>query len=587
LRLSAVLDTDLRVNMRKSNPLPSFFWKVYITSIVLVFFTVLCVTVIFRNIQKRSYFNQIQQEFKTEAFLLGQIFSKAQNPDIIEEWRRKGKTRITVINENGDVLLETMYNPFKMDNQLHMPEVSEALASGWGMSVRWCEYVGMKMFFVAGFFEYRDRPSMIIRLALPVYQIKRMLNNSTSMIILGSVVIFIVFSLFGLLIAREITNPMMHIATIIKKFSNGNIDVRLPYFRNKELNLLSTELNRMIENLTRGEGELSIVSSMHDGIILIDKNGIIKQSNRAAGEIFGYKEQDLLGKNIYAVFQSGGIRESIRSISSGHDIVKGQIRIFVPDERDIEFSFTPFGDGVGVLVVLHDITRIARLERIRGEFVANVSHELKTPITSLKGFVEILLGMDGADNKTQKKFLDIIDKNILRMENIIEDLLTLSRIESGTGVLEDNPVNVNLCINSAISIIQSRFPERKVVFSGNDFDFYIKGDEDMVELILINLLDNAMKYSNDLVKVNLDANYRKVVLSISDKGIGIPEREIDKIFESFYRVDKARSRALGGTGLGLTIVKHLVEAHKGKISVKSNSRKGSLFKLEFPRYVNY
>jgi len=551
LRLSAVLDTDLRVNMRKSNPLPSFFWKVYITSIVLVFFTVLCVTVIFRNIQKRSYFNQIQQEFKTEAFLLGQIFSKAQNPDIIEEWRRKGKTRITVINENGDVLLETMYNPFKMD------------------------------------FEYRDRPSMIIRLALPVYQIKRMLNNSTSMIILGSVVIFIVFSLFGLLIAREITNPMMHIATIIKKFSNGNIDVRLPYFRNKELNLLSTELNRMIENLTRGEGELSIVSSMHDGIILIDKNGIIKQSNRAAGEIFGYKEQDLLGKNIYAVFQSGGIRESIRSISSGHDIVKGQIRIFVPDERDIEFSFTPFGDGVGVLVVLHDITRIARLERIRGEFVANVSHELKTPITSLKGFVEILLGMDGADNKTQKKFLDIIDKNILRMENIIEDLLTLSRIESGTGVLEDNPVNVNLCINSAISIIQSRFPERKVVFSGNDFDFYIKGDEDMVELILINLLDNAMKYSNDLVKVNLDANYRKVVLSISDKGIGIPEREIDKIFESFYRVDKARSRALGGTGLGLTIVKHLVEAHKGKISVKSNSRKGSLFKLEFPRYVNY
>ena len=631
--------------MKKSNPLPSFFWRVYITSVVLVFLTLVCVTVIFRNIQKKSYLGQIEREFATEAYLLSQIFSNAQDPSVIDQWRLRGKPRVTLMNGDGEVLLETMYNPFTMENQRAMPEVSVALGKGWGTSIRWCPYVGMKMFFVAGYFEYDESLPMIVRLAIPLYQIKKSMNNSTSMIILGGVVIFIVFSIFGLIITREITSPIMRIALIIKEFSNGKIGVRLPLFRNRELNLLSTELNRMIENLTRREGELSVVkdqtlkilSSMHDGIILVENNGIIRQANRASGEIFGYDEKALLGKNIHAVLRSEELYRGIRSIENGYDMVKSRIRVFLPDERYIEFSCSPFGDGHGVLILLHDITRIAHLERVQSEFVANVSHELKTPITTLKGFVDTLIGMnqentpaadvctsgkyskvalsgsmkmdilhavsahskrvysDGSNPegthpgglKTQKKFLDIIHRNVLRMENIVEDLLTLSRIEAGAEILSDNPVNVNSCILNAISIIEARFVERKVCFSGNEFVFFVKGDESLLELVFVNLLDNAMKYSSRDVNVSLDANYRKVFISIADQGVGIPESEMDKIFESFYRVDKARSRALGGTGLGLTIVKRLVEAHKGCIRVKSRIGEGSLFKLEFPRFIQY
>jgi len=568
---------------------------VYITSIVLVFLTVLCVTVIFRNIQKKSYIRQIEREYKTEAYLLSQIFSRAQNPKVIDEWRLHGKPRITLMDKNGVVLLETMYNPFTMDNQSNMPEVSEAISSGWGTSLRWCPYVEMKMFFVAGYFAYKDSQPMVIRLAVPFFQIKKSMNSSTSMIILGGVVIFITFSLFGLIITREITNPIMRIASIIKEFSDGNSGVGLPHFRNAELNLISTELNRMMENLIHREGELSIVkdqtlkilSCMHDGIILVESNGIIKQANNAAGEIFGYEEKDLLGKSIYAVLKSKELHRSIRSAGNGHNMVEGQIRVFVPDERYIDFSCSSFGDGAGVLILLHDITRIAHLERIRSEFVANVSHELKTPITSLKGFVETLRGMQNARDKTQNKFLDIINRNVQRMENIVEDLLTLSRTDAGTEIVTDSPVSVNMCIMNAIGVIEARYEKRKVHFTGNEFSFYMKGDENLLELVLVNLLDNAMKYSSSDVYVALDANYRKVFISIKDQGIGIPDLEIEKIFESFYRVDKGRSRTLGGTGLGLTIVKRLVDVHKGQISVRSRIGMGSLFKLEFPRFIDY
>ncbi|MFW6139208.1 MAG: sensor histidine kinase, partial [Spirochaetota bacterium] len=430
---------------------------------VLVLLTVIFVALVYRNIQKNFYFTQLEREFRTEAYLLSHIFSTAQKPKIVEQWGLKGKPRITVINSKGDVLLETSYNPYRMGNQLSEPEVKKALQDGWGKSVRWSRYIGTKMFFVAEYFQHPGSPEIIIRLALPVYEIRETLNHTTYTIVLGGAFIFIVMSILGLVISREITRPIMVIASYIREFSSGNTSIRLPFFRNRELNLLSSELNRIIENTIMAGKELNMVkdqtvkilASMSEGIVLINTEGIIMRSNRAAEEMFRTKQQGLQGKNLNALIRSDRIKEAVKKITQGASSWYGRVNINIPDTREIDFFCTSLGKQAGIVVVLRDVTRMAKLERVRQEFMANVSHELKTPVTSMKGFVETLLGMDPIDQKALRKFLDIINKNILRMENIIQDLLTLSRIEWGVDALPDTPFDITSCVDDAVNMIRT------------------------------------------------------------------------------------------------------------------------------------
>ncbi len=580
--------------MKREGGLAGFYWKIYIVSVAFIFLTILATSLIFRTIIQRSYYTSLEREFKTEAFLLAEIFSKTQKPGIVQKWRLEEKSRITIINKNGEVQLDTHYNPFKMRNQLDQPEIRDAIKYGWGKSVRWSEYVGLKMFFIAGYFTFDKYPTMIIRLGIPVYMINRTINKTTSTVVLGGIIIFSVVSFLSLFMIKEVTYPIMQIADSIRAFSNGEEKVNMPVFRNRELNLLSTELSRMMDSIIRGRGELSLVkdqtvkilSSMHEGIILVDRNGRIREINRSAKEIFGFQGKDVVGKNLFSLVMSEEMRKGVEAITSGEDKVTGVTTVNVPDERKIEFTCTPFGEMRGVVIALHDITKIDRLENIRREFVANVSHELRTPITSVKGFVETLFKMNPiSSDQMSQKFLKIVQKNILRMENIIEDLLTLSKIEAGAIDLPEDRIIINRCIENAVSVIKQKYPGRKVLVRGNEYEFVVRGNQHLIELALINLIDNAIKYSSDDVEVELDGNYRKVFISIKDRGIGIPEKDIDRIFESFYRVDKARSRAMGGTGLGLTIVKRIVEAHKGIVRVYSRSDRGTVFKIELPRFV--
>lgn len=581
--------------MKQNRGLANFYWKTYIVSVSFIFITIVATSLIFRAIIKDSYYGSLERELKTEALLLSQVFSETQKPDIIRWWKLEGKSRITIININGDVQLDTHYNPFKMKNQLTMPEVSQAVRDRWGKSIRWSEYIGLKMFFVAGYFEYDDKPPMIIRLGIPIYVIDRTINKTTSTVVLGGVIIFIIVSLFSFFMIREVTYPIMKIADSIRSFSNGNLSIRIPNFRSNDLNLVSYELNRMIDSITKGKEELSLIkdqtikilSSMHEGIILVDRKSIIKEINKSAKEIFGYQSRNLVGKNLFSLIVSRELKEGVESIINGRNTVSGVVSIKVPDERRIEFTCTPFGSRTGVVIVLYDITKISKLENIRKEFVANVSHELKTPITSVKGFVETLTTMDSFDDPLAKKFLYIIQKNILRMENIIEDLLVLSKIESGAIDLPEEIISINDCINNAITVIRQKYNARNIISSGMEYGFMVRGNPRLLELAIINLIDNAVKYSNDDVNVLLDGDYRRVIVSITDRGIGIPPSDLEKIFESFYRVDKARSREMGGTGLGLTIVKKIVEAHKGLVKVYSTIDRGSIFKIELPRFIEY
>jgi len=581
--------------MIRDRALKSLFWKIYLLSVTLILITVVGITLVFRNIQKKSILYRLEKEFKTEIFFLYQVLCIAQMPSMVEEWRRRGSPRVTVMNEKGEVLLETMYNPFMMENQLFRPEVQQAVREGWGTSIRWDPYVRTKMFFGAGFFKEKDSSGMVIRLSVPMYEVNSWLNRTLPSIISAGVVIFLLIASITFLLVKKLTDPLMLIGDRVRQFFDEYHFNPIPSFKSRDMNIFSSELNRMFQTIIGKEKELASVreqmvkvfSSIYDGIVLVDLNGIIKKANHAAEEIFGQAEQDLSGMNINALMRSDELKKSMEEVIKGKEKVSGITRVLLPEERNLEFTCIPFGDHSGIGLVLHDVTRVSKLERIRRDFVVNVSHELKTPATSVKGFLETIMGMDSGDSATRDKFLEIIYKNVLRMENIIEDLLTLSRIESGTDSLPDIPVNVNACVLNAISIIKAKYPHRIVKVVGDEFEYFIRGDRNLLEMALVNLLDNSIKYSSQEIEVLLDADYRKVYISVKDRGIGIPQKDISRIYERFYRVDKARSRALGGTGLGLTIVKHIVDAHKGHIHVTSKVNRGTLFKLEFYRFIDY
>jgi len=581
--------------MSRDKSLKSLFWKVYLLSAALILVTTVSITFVFRNMQKKFILSRLEIEFKTETYFLYQMLCSAQKPFLVEELRIKGSPRVTVMNENGEVLLETMYNPFMMENQISTPEVKKAVMEGWGTSLRWDPYVHTKMFFGAGLFKDKDSPGMIIRLSIPMYEVNKWTNMNLSSIITACGFIFIFLAAITYLLVKKITAPLTYIAERVREFFDGTSSEFIPSFKCRDLNLFSSELNRMFQTIIKKEEELTsvreqmmkVLSSIHDGIILVDFNGIIKRVNHTAEEIIGQGEQGLSGMNINVLMRSDELKKSIEEAKNGMEKVSGITRVLLPEERNLEFTCIPFGDHSGIGLVLHDITRVSKLEKIRRDFVANVSHELKTPATSIKGFLETIMGMGDGEIATRNKFLEIIYKNVLRMENIIDDLLTLSRIESGVDSLAEKPVNVNACVVNALSLIKAKYPQRIVKVMGNEFDYFIRGDSNLLEMALVNLLDNAIKYSSDEIEVILDGDYRKVYISIKDRGIGIPGMDIPRIFERFYRVDKARSRALGGTGLGLTIVKHIADAHKGKIHIRSTVNRGSVFKLEFYRFIDY
>jgi two-component system phosphate regulon sensor histidine kinase PhoR len=312
-------------------------------------------------------------------------------------------------------------------------------------------------------------------------------------------------------------------------------------------------------------------------------------ANPAFERVFGVPVSDIQGKSVDHLPGPYELIQLIARCRETGERHRKELHIFYPEERIVEASLSPMGvekDGRGVVAVLHDITAIRRLEKIRSEFVANVSHELKTPITSIVGFTETLL--DGAmlDPDTCREFLGIILEEGMRLQRLVGDILDLSKIESKQIHLHLESVPVDELIQSATKTMEDQYRAKELTLEVQlpDPPFTVTVDRDRFRQILLNLLSNAMAYtpSGGEVTVRVERDIETWRLEVADTGIGIPKEDLPRIFERFYRVDKARSRASGGTGLGLAIVKHLVEVHKGTIHVESQVGKGTTFTLTFP-----
>ena len=356
------------------------------------------------------------------------------------------------------------------------------------------------------------------------------------------------------------------------------------------------ELENSIEQLTKEIAELNkqnttaqaILASMVEGVIAVDKETRITSVNQGIEGIFGVKRADINGKIFLEAIRNNDISNLINEVLKDKKFISAELTLVWPVQKIFQVNATPLfenGNISGCLLVIHDITEMRRLETVRRDFVANVSHELKTPLTSIMGFVETLLEGALDDKENSRAFLKIIQDHATRLNNLVNDLLSLSHLESKEMALEKKSFNLRQQVEEVILGFSSQLRKKNIHIKNElPANTIILADKDRMDQVFTNLIDNAIKFNkeNGAIRIYSEISADKKRIIVDDTGMGIPEKDIKRIFERFYRVDKARSRELGGTGLGLSIVKHIIELHGGSVGAESIEGAGSKFYFSLP-----
>jgi two-component system, OmpR family, phosphate regulon sensor histidine kinase PhoR len=453
---------------------------------------------------------------------------------------------------------------------------------------------------VAG--SYAVQVFRVLSRAQPVVELASQTHLSVDSIIFGGCVLVLLAAALGLFTSRRISQPLQAIRLGAERFAAGDFYHPLAIPDTVELGSLAMTLNRMAAQLAEQIGVITqqrneqeaILESMHEGVLALDTAERVITVNRAAEALLGVVATQAKGHTIQEVVRNVALQRLLVAAVHSPEPTTADIVLRGAGERFLQATATALRDAqrreIGVLVVLNDVTQLRRLENIRRDFVSNVSHELKTPITSIKGFVETL--RDGAleDREHAERFLGIVARHAERLHAIIEDLLALSRLEQDSDGYDIPRLETSLLevIQAAILDCAAKAAARHVtVVPACAAELRAAINAPLLEQALVNLLDNAITYSNPESRVWVTARQEDdlMVIAVRDQGIGIPYDHLDRIFERFYRVDKARSREHGGTGLGLAIVKHIAQVHDGQVSVTSTVGQGSTFTLRLPLHA--
>jgi len=503
--------------------------------------------------------------------------------------------RLTVMLPSGKVIGDSDENPAVMENHGDRPEIRDAIAFGVGITNRFSHTIGKRMMYVAvPVVVEGGRTAGVVRTSFSLAAIDRTLGVMWHRIAMSGVVIAVLAVVVSLLVSRRITRPLDEIRNAAEAIGRGNMAERLRPSGLAEIDILAEALNRMMDQLNerisivtqQRDEQNALFSCMAESVLAVDAEKRVIKMNTAAMELFR-ADASVLGRNVMEVVRNNDLLDVVTRALESSETVEGDVSL-QPGDRYLHAHGTVLnganGLRIGALIVLYDVTRLRKLEVVRRDFVANVSHELKTPVTSIKGFVETLL--DGAmkDPVGAEKFLKIVLRQADRLAAIIDDLLVLSSLEqekdANTVVLEQG--HIAGVLRDAIEVCSVKAGEKMVKINLDCSEqLTARINPALLEQAMVNLIDNAVKYSGEETTVDVRASKTgdKVVIEVKDRGPGIEKIHLSRIFERFYTVDKARSRQLGGTGLGLSIVKHIALAHKGDVSVDSVPGQGSTFSI--------
>ncbi len=585
----------------------SFLWQFFFSSLLVILVSLVAVTWLASNSMRHFFLEKTQADLQTRALLFENYILEHSEPlderSIDRLCKKIGPsafTRLTVILPSGRVIGDSEEDPQKMDNHLDRPEILDAMEKEVGVSTRYSPTLAKQLMYVAVPLKRNTRTVALVRAAIEVDSVDRDIEAIQIKIAFSGFVIAGFATLLSLLVSHRIRRPIEEIRRGAERFARGDFQQPLPVSRIKEigdlsetLNTMAQELQKTLSKITEQRNELgAVLSSMAEGVLAMDMEERILGMNHAASVIFECDPKQVQGRTIQEVIRHPELQRLVTEALAREEAVERDVVLYLKEERVLNGHATILQDGegnrVGVLVVLNDITRLRKLENIRKEFVANVSHEIRTPITAIKGFVETL--RDGAMQNPQdgERFLGIIQNHVLRLEALVEDLLSLSRIEEETEreeiVLEEKPLKEVLAGALQLCQVKAEPKQIRMELSCSE-EVAAKINASLLEQAVVNLLDNAINYSEagKSIWVRVDVSPQEVLIRVRDEGCGIEKQHLERLFERFYRVDKARSRKLGGTGLGLAIAKHIMEAHGGRVSVESQPGRGSTFTLHLPR----
>lgn len=576
----------------------------YIMSVLLI--TLIISSFFTAQTIKNLNLSQVEEELISETYILSKMLPEdIQVADIghiktvLREVSDRLDIRITVVDKYGKVIGETSYDPSLMENHLQRPEIQDALHGGLGNETRFSSTMNIDFLYIAQPIYKDENVIGIVRLSTPLKEIDGVMRSINNNLIIALIPGLLLSLLLVYIITISITRPIKEIKNAAVDITKGKLDRSINIIRNDEIGELAKAIDFMAASLRDKINSIkdkntkmeAILSSVVNGIIAVDSNENILFINPMAHKMLNITETDIVGKHMLRVIRNNKIDNIIKDILKNKSFEESEITINYPSEKIFRLYSNaityPESDRIiGIIIIIQDITEIKNLEKMRSEFVANVSHELKTPLTSIKGFVETLKAGAIEDNDAAVHFLNIIEDEANRLNRLISDILSLSEVENKKNKPRNEIIDTREKIIEIVSLLQNQAVHKSISLNAKiEADVSkLKGDTDQFKQMLINLIDNALKYTPEggaieVAAYNLENN---VVIRIKDNGIGIPKEHIPRLFERFYRVDKARSRNVGGTGLGLAIVKHIVLQFEGKIEVQSEVGKGTEFILSIP-----
>lgn len=517
--------------------------------------------------------------------------SRSFNPDI------KNKTRITIIDSDGKVLGESETDYSSMENHQNRKEVKDALGGSIGEDTRYSETLHIDFLYVS--VPVKNAP-IVVRASVPLVQLQNIDQIMWYYSIVGILIGLFITSLLALRFSGSITMPIKELTRVSKEISTGNYAKRSNINSHDEIGELANAFNDMASELERTVADLTeknvrvdtIINSMSSGIVAVDHNYMIILANSIACELFGVKNgPGIVGLNVIELIRNTQINAQLKETIDKNIFLAKDIFAGLPHEKILRVHTSPIkskhssSKNSGGIIYIQNITSIKKLEQIRTDFVSNVTHELKTPLTSIRGFIETLRAGALKDQNVAEKFLEIIDIEAERLSMLINDILQLSEIEGKQKDTNITDSNLKMLIEETMAILQGMADKKNVYLTFEvDEKLNIHANRDRIKQMLINLIENGIKYNTEGGNVNIKAfrSEGKLTISITDTGIGIAAEHLSRIFERFYRVDKGRSRNMGGTGLGLSIVKHIVNLYSGDIKVNSELGKGTEFSVRLP-----
>jgi two-component system, OmpR family, phosphate regulon sensor histidine kinase PhoR len=578
----------------------SLYWKIMVPFVLLILLSMGILSFYTVRSVQNSQLENLRSNLLNEARLVAEDVRPAlldpdsnSDPDVIAKTAGKDIfARVTIIALNGKVLGDSLEDPLILENHSTRPEFISALSSGVGESTRFSTTTGQNMLYVAVPIYDQDRMLGVSRISLPLTDVEKSVNRTIWTLVWATVVAALLVVLAAGFITRMITRPVRRLTRAAVKIASGDLSQQIRITSRDELGRLGKAFNKMSANLQDTLSAISdeknklltVLSSITDGVIMTDSQGKIQFANLAAGSLFNFKTDAAIGKHLIETILNYEIEHLLKKCLAGTQKQSAQVETTAGKFLQVVVVPIQTNNLAGALVLFQDLTEVRNLQTMRREFIGNVSHELRTPLAGIKAIVETL--QDGAlnDKEVAQDFLSKVNYEVDSLTQMVNELIELSRIETGKVKLDKVPLDLNLLVKEVVARLNPQAERKQIRIMTNLKDDLpaVQADRERIQEVIINILHNAIKFTpaNGEIEILTSTSLSSVTIKIQDTGIGISKDDLPHIFERFFKADKSRSDS--GSGLGLAIAKHIVKAHGGEIWVQSQQGKGSTFGFNLP-----